>query len=123
MKQWMPPPLLEMNNASSSSPCTYKPHKGFKVPCCTGCAACFAVLSFTFGWLWGSIIIGSRGGQNNTIIGERVSQFALTTQGILTKFVRGVTFKGSNMDERCDWRWTPTTNQDVNVPSRLHAAD
>jgi hypothetical protein len=29
--------------------------------------------------------------------------------------VRGVTsFKGSKSDERCDWRWIPTTNQDVN---------
>jgi hypothetical protein len=43
------------------------------------------------GWLWGSIEIASRGGRNATTIGERVSHFALTTQGIRTKCVRGVT--------------------------------
>jgi hypothetical protein len=43
-----------------------------------------------------------------------VSHFALTTQRILTECVRGVTFMGSKIDERQFWRWTPTTNQDVN---------
>jgi hypothetical protein len=51
---------------------------------------------------------------NETTIAERVSHFALATQGFLPKCVRGVTFKGSDIDERHDWRWTPTTNQDVN---------
>jgi hypothetical protein len=48
-----------------------------------------------------------------------VSHFALTSQGILTKCVHGVTFKGSRTDERHDWRWTPTTNQDVNDSTQL----
>jgi hypothetical protein len=65
------------------------------------------------GWLWGSIAFARRGGRHETIIGERVPHFALTSQGILTKCVRGVTFKGPRIDERHDWRWTPTTNQDV----------
>jgi hypothetical protein len=63
---------------------------------------------------WGSIAFASRGGQNEIAIAEPVSHFALTTQRILTKFVRGMTFKGTTIDERCNWRWTPTTNQDVN---------
>jgi hypothetical protein len=66
------------------------------------------------GWLWGSIAFARRGGRNETIIGERVSHFAWPAQGILTKCVHGVTFKGSRIGERRDWRWTPTTNQDVN---------
>jgi hypothetical protein len=80
-----------------------------------------------FGWLWGSIAFASRGGQNETIIADRVSHFALTTQGILPKFVRGVTFVGSTIDERCAWRWIPTTNQNVNgsmltLPARREGA-
>jgi hypothetical protein len=31
----------------------------------------------------------------------------------LTRFVRGVAFKGSKTDERCDWQWIPTPNRDV----------
>jgi hypothetical protein len=45
------------------------------------------------GWLWGSIAFAWRWGRNEPIIGERVSHFALTAQGILTKCVRGVTFR------------------------------
>jgi hypothetical protein len=80
------------------------------------------ILSIHFGWLWGSIEIASRGGQNVKAIGERVSHFALTTQGILTKCVHGVAFKGSTIDERCDWRWIPTTNQNVNDSSHFKTA-
>jgi hypothetical protein len=29
-------------------------------------------------------------------------------------FVAGATFKGMKIDKRHDWRWTPTSNQDVN---------
>jgi hypothetical protein len=36
-----------------------------------------------------------------------VTLSALTTEGILTKFVRGVTFKGSKIDEQYGWRWIP----------------
>jgi hypothetical protein len=49
-------------------------------------------------------------------ITERVSHITLTTQRILTKCVRGVTFKGH------DWRWAPTTNQDVNDSTRSAVA-
>jgi hypothetical protein len=45
---------------------------------------------------------------------ERVPHFAVTTQRILTKYVRGVNVKGSKIDVRHDWRWAPRTNQDVN---------
>jgi hypothetical protein len=67
-----------------------------------------------FGWFWGSMEMASHGGRNETTFGEPVSHSALTTQGILTKCVLGLTFKGSTIYERCSWRWTPTTNQDVN---------
>jgi hypothetical protein len=73
------------------------------------------VMAFKF-WLmlWGSIKIASRVGRNVMTSGERVSHFALSIQGIPTKGVHGVTFKGSTIDERCDWQWIPTTNQNVN---------
>jgi hypothetical protein len=62
-----------------------------------------APLTTRFGWLWGSIAFAPRGGRNEATIAERVSHFALTTQGILAKCVRRVTFKGSTIDEQCDW--------------------
>jgi hypothetical protein len=51
--------------------------------------------------------------RNEATIAERVPQFTLTTQRILAKFVWGVTFKGSKVDERCDWQCIPTPSQDV----------
>jgi hypothetical protein len=60
------------------------------------------VCVFGFGsvaWQPGSEIASRGGGRNETTLGERVSHLALTTQGILTEFVRVVTFKGSNIDE------------------------
>jgi hypothetical protein len=44
-----------------------------------------------------------RGGRHDIAMGERVSHFVLPAQGFLTKFVRGVTFKGPRIDEGCDW--------------------
>jgi hypothetical protein len=70
-----------------------------------------AIPSFT---CWLVVKIASRGRRNETTIAERVSHVVLTTQRILPKFARGVTFKGSTIGRRCGWRWTPTTNQDVN---------
>jgi hypothetical protein len=72
-----------------------------------------------FGWLWGFIAFAWRGGGNAPKTAKRVSHVALTTQRFLTKCVWGVTFKGSKLDERHDWRWTPTTNQDVNASTVL----